>query len=37
MINVILLLFAWVLCTAVGGAYIGLVGAIAWKVMQWLL
>ena len=37
MTNLILLLFVWLLCTVVGGAYLGLVGAIAWKVMQWML
>jgi len=35
-INVILLLFIWLLCTVVAGAYIGFIGAIAWRIMQWL-
>lgn len=35
--NAVLLFFIWIICTVLGGAYLGLLAAIAWRVAQWLI
>lgn len=32
-----LLFIVWIICTVLGGAYLGVLAAIAWKVLQWLI
>lgn len=32
-----LLIVVWLACTVFVGAFLGFLGAIAWRVMQWLL